>query len=264
MVNTNILYFHFNDFANVLENSGMTLKKLKHYHQVAEYLREEIVSGKHEPAKKLPTERALSDRLGVSRVTVRRALRSLEEERLISRKQGSGTYVSPSSNRRIPLMIDYTGSMARHAPGLARSVISWKIAKADDITADKMQIEHGAQLLYSVRIDKLNGEAIAYDHAYISMPFASDLTDKELSRIDFIEVWTKTAGFTLKYCSQEIEAVSAGDECLEYLSINKNMPILRSTEIYFSTREIPAGLFISYYNPEYICISSRYYWRNNN
>ncbi len=65
------------------------------YAQVARTLKEEIVSGVHPVGALLPTEDELCTRFGVSRYTVREALRRLREEGLVSSRQGAGTVVVP-------------------------------------------------------------------------------------------------------------------------------------------------------------------------
>ena len=60
-----------------------------------EQLRTLLRSEKLSTDGRLPTERALSDRLGVSRRAVRRALDVLEAEGMVWRRQGSGTYAGP-------------------------------------------------------------------------------------------------------------------------------------------------------------------------
>jgi glutamine---fructose-6-phosphate transaminase (isomerizing) len=64
------------------------------YLQLAELLRRLINDGAARPGEALPSERALADDIGVSRVTVRKALDILLSEGLLSRRQGSGTYVA--------------------------------------------------------------------------------------------------------------------------------------------------------------------------
>ncbi|MFN2352161.1 MAG: GntR family transcriptional regulator, partial [Kiritimatiellia bacterium] len=91
------------------------------YQTMAGRLRQRIVSGAIRPGARLPTERTLAERHGVARVTVRRALRVLEAEQLVLRIQGSGTYARAVPARRIPLAIDYGGSMRHHAPRLVRT-----------------------------------------------------------------------------------------------------------------------------------------------
>ncbi len=57
-------------------------------------LRQAILEGAYAHGEKLPAERQLAEAFGASRTTVRIALGQLEEERLVSRKVGSGTYVN--------------------------------------------------------------------------------------------------------------------------------------------------------------------------
>jgi len=64
------------------------------YMQVAATLKEAIVSGEYPVGSLLPTEDALCERFGVSRYTVRGALRLLREDGLVSSRQGAGTLVA--------------------------------------------------------------------------------------------------------------------------------------------------------------------------
>jgi DNA-binding LacI/PurR family transcriptional regulator len=69
------------------------LPNVPKYRQVFETLSHEILSGKYPPAQKFPSEAALVQRFGVSRITVGRALRELSQRGLVERVAGSGTYV---------------------------------------------------------------------------------------------------------------------------------------------------------------------------
>ncbi len=65
------------------------------YYQLERMLRRRILNGKLTPEKPFPTERKLCDEFGVSRITVRQTLMILENEGLIRREQGRGTFVTP-------------------------------------------------------------------------------------------------------------------------------------------------------------------------
>lgn len=69
------------------------------YRQLELKLRAEIESGRFGAEGRLPDERQLAAELGVSRTTVRQALRALEESKIVRRIQGSGTYANPSGLR---------------------------------------------------------------------------------------------------------------------------------------------------------------------
>ena len=68
--------------------------KMPLYLQLADILRTEIVNGVLKENEKLVTEMELGEKYKVSRITVRKALEILEEEELLIRKQGLGTFVT--------------------------------------------------------------------------------------------------------------------------------------------------------------------------
>jgi len=126
------------------------------YDMVAGRLREEILSRRLRPGQQLPPERELCDRFAASRITIRRALQILEQEVLIQRRQGSGTYVSPCPSRKIPLCcMDFSGSGARHAPDLRRKVERWGRQPAEAEIAAKLRLLPGDEVTYARRVDYL-------------------------------------------------------------------------------------------------------------
>jgi GntR family transcriptional regulator, arabinose operon transcriptional repressor len=68
------------------------------YRQIFEKLQDDISSGRYKPGKRLPSEAELVRRFGASRMTVFRAMRELQSLGLVTRRVGSGTFVSPTPN----------------------------------------------------------------------------------------------------------------------------------------------------------------------
>jgi GntR family transcriptional repressor for pyruvate dehydrogenase complex len=62
---------------------------------IAATLRGQILSGKYGPGERLPSERELSERLGVNRASAREALKQLEQSGMISIRRGGGARVVP-------------------------------------------------------------------------------------------------------------------------------------------------------------------------
>lgn len=67
------------------------------YLQVIEKIKRDIQLERYKAKEKLPSEYQLSKQLGVSRATLREAFRILEEENVVTRKHGVGTFVNPKS-----------------------------------------------------------------------------------------------------------------------------------------------------------------------
>lgn len=81
--------------------------KGKEYQEVLDYLKEEIRVGRLKAEDRLPTERQLSERLGVSRTTVRDAMRLLEGMGVLFSRQGSGNYLSGDMERSLADMLQF-------------------------------------------------------------------------------------------------------------------------------------------------------------
>ncbi|RYE61469.1 MAG: FadR family transcriptional regulator, partial [Rhizobiaceae bacterium] len=126
----------------------VALEPRRLYRQAAEQLRTLIEAGEVRPGERLPAERELAERLGVSRPTIREALIVLEVEGLIQIRMGSGVYVSARSNRQPEILAadDSDGPFeilqarclieSAIAEEAARKVDSESIAKLNSILAE--------------------------------------------------------------------------------------------------------------------------------
>jgi DNA-binding LacI/PurR family transcriptional regulator len=74
------------------------------YREIFEHLSHDIAGGQYEPGQKLPSEAALVRRFGASRITVGHAMRELQQQGLIDRIAGSGSFVRTGESRREGLL----------------------------------------------------------------------------------------------------------------------------------------------------------------
>src|SRR5256885_11024159 len=99
-----------------LIGTGAMASEPKH-RQISRQLLAEIAAGKYAPSGRLPSEAQLVERFGVSRPTAARALRDLQDQGLVERRVGSGTYVrgpaeagAPAGPRQFGLLIPGLGT----------------------------------------------------------------------------------------------------------------------------------------------------------
>ncbi|BBF01880.1 hypothetical protein CHBNIII4_09700 [Haemophilus influenzae] len=71
------------------------------YTRIGQLLKQDISQGIYSIGDKLPTEREISEKFGVSRTIVREAMVMLEVEKLVEVKKGSGVYVVRTPNQYI-------------------------------------------------------------------------------------------------------------------------------------------------------------------
>jgi len=93
------------------------------YFQLSELLEQEIVGGRWEPGYRLPSEPEASAHFGLSRTTIRQALARLEQEGLIVRRKGQGTFVAESQPRTW-LLQSSAGFFEEEVERMGRSVTS--------------------------------------------------------------------------------------------------------------------------------------------
>lgn len=82
--------------------TGSASAQIPKYRQVYNSLRAEIAAGAFDAGRRLPSEADLVKTFGASRITVGRALRDLQQEGLVERRAGSGTYVRPHQEQAAP------------------------------------------------------------------------------------------------------------------------------------------------------------------
>jgi GntR family transcriptional regulator len=112
---------------------------------IRDKLAQRISSGAIAPGDRLPTEPALAAELGVSRATLREALRSLEEDGFVSRRRGAGTYATHRPRLRNNLDVNFgVTAMIRATgmtPGTERARTSQEQADADE--AHELDLDPG-------------------------------------------------------------------------------------------------------------------------
>jgi GntR family transcriptional regulator len=231
------------------------------YSRVATEIRRRIQRGQLRPGEKLPPEHALCGQFKLSRITIRRALKLLEGERLVESRHGSGTYVCPHPSYRIPLMIDYTGSIRLHAPKLGRRIIEEGLREAGHEISVALSIPPREVCLFSTRVDFLpDGTPVAWDLLHIAPPFYQALKHEHLLRIDFIQTWARVCRFKIDYCRQSVEAIRSSSHDKNLLGIPPGRPILKTTEVFHARGGKPAGIFVTHYHCEHFYISSTFDW----
>ena len=227
------------------------------YDLVAQSLRDSIIRGKWKTGRKIEPERGLCARYGFSRITVRRALRNLEEENLVVRRQGLGTFVNIRPRRKIPIVRgDFTHSILAHAPAGKRILIERRQLPAGAEFARQFGIPPDEQILIVRRLDLIGNRPSALDEVTMPLRYADQLSNADWKAFDFIEHWQRRQRLVLDYESQVIEAVPAAGALLKWLKIKRGHPLLLETNLIRLISGQVAAKFVSYYRYEHYQFNS--------
>ncbi len=223
-------------------------RKTTAYNMVAEILRRRILGNELQPGQQLPSEQDLCKEFRTSRITIRRALQILEEELLVRRRQGSGTFLTAKPARKIPILSsEFDASLARHAPEVTRRVDLWEWRPADEETAALLHTFVGDRVLFVRRIDSMGSSPVAMDEMSILRAYADKLSKEELAGLDSMERWQKAQGIEIGHSVQAVEAVAAEEPVVGVLGVNPGTPVLKETETVYLADGAAAAIFVSYY-----------------
>jgi DNA-binding GntR family transcriptional regulator len=150
------------------------------YAELASALIKDIVDGRHVVGSLLPTEHELAERHGVSRHTVRAALRLVQDLGYISRKKSVGTIVE-STNPQTAYTQSFgtADDLVRVAATEVRAIEDVRMVTLDRASARRLEAPVGSQwvLLSGTRVDvRKNRAPVAWADIYIDVSFAR-LTD---------------------------------------------------------------------------------------
>lgn len=139
--------------------------------ELAENLRTRIVGGEFKAGARLPSETAISESYGVSRVTVRTAVKLLESQGLVNVRHGSGTYVADFGGQvRTGLQelrsITETIREMGFTPRMERHRMEQRPASAEE--SAKLGIPVGAEVISIQRA--ILGDEIVMAYSYDVLP----------------------------------------------------------------------------------------------
>ena len=151
------------------------------HEQVAAWLRDQITACTLAPDAQLPSEHALCERFGVSRVTVRHALATLESEGLIYRRQGLGSFVRrPRVPTGLVRLTSFAEDAARAGFEASSEVRHLGTEPATEALAQKLGVAEGLPLTRLDRVRLADGLPVAFDQTWMPPRIGALLDEQDL------------------------------------------------------------------------------------
>ena len=195
------------------------------YATVKAALRERIAQGGWQAGVRLPSERELVQTFGCARMTVHRALRELEEEGLIERRQGSGSYVAelhPISN--LLQVRDIHDEIRERGHVHSTRVCAVTHEKADASTSAAMRLPRGTAVFHVRLVHLESGVPIQLEDRHVNPALAPDLMARDFTQVTPSFVLFEHAPLT--EAEQVIEAVLATPEQARLLDVADGSALL--------------------------------------
>jgi GntR family transcriptional regulator len=202
------------------------------YYQIELQLREDIESGKYRPGERLPTEKVLQELYAVSRVTIRTALRRLEEEGLISTHRGRGTFVTIQGGeaQRIERHTTRLGSfeedIARQGGEPRIEVLSLERIPIPQRMATLLEVPDGSEVARVRRVGWVGEAPLWVESRYLHPDIDDEVLYRDAQNPSISVALESHTGRKVDRSHLRIMAATATSDQARTLQIEKGDPVL--------------------------------------
>jgi GntR family transcriptional regulator len=205
------------------------------YIQIAEGLIDQIKSGELAPGDQLPPERELSERLGVNRMTLRRALQVLETEGLVLRKHGIGTYIaSPKFDRLTSTVFRFTHGLQQRGFTPSTRVIAVEQIPVGAALAKELLLPISSPVYRILRLRCMNHEPVLLESYTISTQRFPGLDGLDLETRSIYEIMEREFQVSISRARQSFEPVAATEMEADLLGVEPGAPLMLEERLSFN------------------------------
>lgn len=220
------------------------------YYQVYTVLAQRVRDGEWGADAPMPTEQEFAATFGVSRVTIRKALNMLQEEGLILRQQGRGTFALPPPKR--PGRANFSGLLENVVDFELRTrvrVLAFERIALSEDAALLLDCAPGAPALRIVRVRSDSQSPFSYTTTYVPEPEAGLLTEGSLGNLTVSSALEK-AGVQAASAEQRLSATVAGVEVAKHLRIEVGAPLISMVRVMRNEDGRPVEVIQALYRPD--------------
>ncbi len=208
-----------------------------------------ITSGAIPPGSRLPTEPQLAEDLGVSRATLREALRSLEEDGFVTRRRGAGTFATHRPRLRNNLDVNFGVTEAIRASGMKPGTAETKveITPAGAPEAQALDIAAGDPVVTVERVRTADGRRVVFSRDVVSQALLGDDALEGLEDGSVYDVLESSAHVAIQHGVVTVEPMTADRSLARKLKIPTGSLLLYLRQIDYDRSGDPVLLSHEYH-----------------
>ena len=216
-------------------------------------LRQAILGGMFRPGSQLPTEAELCEVLGVSRTVVREALRVLEDDGLVTRRHGVGTFVRDrpilknlNLNFGTTEMIESAGM----TPG--NNHLAIRSESADEEIAEQLRIAPGTAVVTVERVRTADGRPVVYSLDTLSEALfqRAEVDPKLFMTESLYNILQSSLGQVIEYGIARLLPMNAPEHIAEKLQLPTNALTMYIVQTDYSADDTPLVYSREYHLPD--------------
>ena len=198
------------------------------YIKIHNQIKRDIENKKYKVGERIPAERQLALKFNVSRMTLRQAIKTLEDEGILERRLGSGTYVSSQKvQEKMSGIMSFTDITRANGQVPSSKLLSYRVTKPSLSEKEKLKIKDTDNVLRMERVRFADNVPICYEVATIPYKLVSRFSKDEISS-SLYQTLEKKGGYKIGSVVENIGASVANENEARLLSVKKGEPLVTS------------------------------------
>ncbi|MFJ1734281.1 GntR family transcriptional regulator [Streptomyces sp. NPDC088254] len=207
-------------------------RKLPLWYQVSQSLRASILGRSPREPLRLPTEEQLAGHYGVSVLTMRQALKELEDEGLITRHRRRGTFIEPGVRRGAPVrLLGSVDAIVAQQSGMTTQLLDHGTTPTPAELAEHFTELPEVATYHRLRSDEKTGEPTNHARNYVRPELAARIDPADLVRWPMTKVLRDVVGADIGSITDTVQARLADPETARLLQVPLLSPILHYTGV---------------------------------
>src|SRR5690348_12231467 len=219
------------------------------YQRIQGAIRGRIKTGELRPGDPVASERELARVHSVSLMTARHALAGLEQEGVVERRRGAGTFVAPPRIHFNKLM-SYTEQMASRGLAAASKVITAKVIEREEEIAARLTLPASAKIIKIERVRHTPDEPFALEICYLPADKFPGLVREPLAKGSLFSTLERDYGVQLSYADEEVDATAAEARVGQLLQVPRGAPVMRIRQVIYCSNAKPVIYVVGFYRAE--------------
>lgn len=201
------------------------------YIKIHNQIKRDIENKKYKVGERIPAERQLALKFNVSRMTLRQAIKTLEDEGILERRLGSGTYVSSQKvQEKMSGIMSFTDITRANGQVPSSKLLSYRVTKPSLSEKEKLKIKDTDNVLRMERVRFADNVPICYEVATIPYKLVSRFSKDEISS-SLYQTLEKNGGYKIGSVVENIGASVANENEARLLSVKKGEPLVTRRQV---------------------------------
>jgi GntR family transcriptional regulator len=223
------------------------------YVRIRDELQARIDAAQWRPGDQIPSEAALADQFGVTRMTVRQALEQLSSAGVLVRRRGIGTFVTgnEATHRRLNRLGSFADELGISPSSVTTCMYAQELADAPDEVAGFLPVKSGEKVVRLLRLRTANSRPVALQESWLRLVTLPSAIREPLIDGSLYLTLRQRAGIEIRWAQQEMTAVVATPEQAAILNVGPGTPLIATTRRTYGENDDPVEFARSWTRTEY-------------